>query len=198
MNKIIKGIVIAAIAVLAIIGGVSGISKFFSSPTGLVGDASTGYPDGLTVGGGTYAVSPALAVTGAVTVSGQLSGSSGIVSSTINSTSTTATSETMSATDLVGYSVISITPNTGALTVTLPASSTLSTYLPNAGDSTSFVLFNASTTALQTVTIAAGTGTLLEVASTTATAVTAPAKASRITVFRKPNSDLVFLQQNFF
>lgn len=63
MNKIIKYGAIAVVAVLAIIGIVSLVSK-----SNLVGDASTGFPNGISVGGGTYAVSPALAVTGGTKV----------------------------------------------------------------------------------------------------------------------------------
>lgn len=42
----------------------------FTHPSITAGDASTSFPNGLTVGGGTYAVSPALAITGNTTVSG--------------------------------------------------------------------------------------------------------------------------------
>lgn len=87
-------------------------------------------------------------------------------------TSTSATTYTLVAADLVGssgfaYDTIALTPTVGDLTITLPASSTLRHFLPQAGMSAKQCFYNASTTAGIDITIAAGTGIDLEVASST-------------------------------
>lgn len=114
------------------------------------------------------------------------------------STSTVQTASTLAASELAGYSTISVTPTGGSLTLTLPASSTLTTWLPNIGDTTSFVMFNASTTAGVNVVIAGGTGTTLVTASSSVTNSTiGPASAGRFEVLRKPNTDLLFMMVPF-
>lgn len=122
---------------------------------------------------------------GSATVGGNIVNSSAIATTTV------ATSQTLKSSDIIGFSAILMTPNVGSDTITLPASSTLSTWLANAGDTTSFVLFNSTTTAGVNLTVVAGTGTLVESASSTA--VTVANHGSTIDVFRKPNSDLVFI-----
>lgn len=87
----------------------------------------------------------------------------------IRATSTTNTAETLLASDFDTENVIDYTPN-GAVagtTVTLPASSTLSAFIPTAGQTRTVFIRNATTTAATTVIIAGGSGTLLKVASST-------------------------------
>lgn len=91
----------------------------------------------------------------------------GLTLSYTNSTSTTATAETALAADIANYSTVIMTPNTGAITVTLPASSTLSSFIPTAGDRMDQCWYNATGTAAATITFAAGAGIDLEVASST-------------------------------
>ena len=93
-----------------------------------------------------------------------------VVNSSVNSTSTIQTAQTLVATDIATYQSVILTPNTGDLTLTFPASSTLSTFIPTAGDRTEQCWYNATTTAGIDVTFAAGTGIDLEVATTTASA----------------------------
>lgn len=113
-----------------------------------------------------------------------------------NLATTTPASMTMAATDFTGgYATISDLPNVGSITLTLPASSTMSTFLPSVGDTKSYTLFNASSTAAITVTLAGGTGTILEDASTTKAI--GPLKAATVTVFRSTDSDLVFLMNPY-
>lgn len=117
-----------------------------------------------------------------------------------NSTSTAATSFTLRALDLVNYASIFVTPNTADLNYFLPASSTFpADFLPTAGDRTSILLYNATSTSGVEVGIIAGTGSLLQVASTTpgGTASTSPDTASRIDIIRKQNKDLLFLISPF-
>lgn len=106
-------------------------------------------------------------VDGIEVVSGSavITSNAGILFSTANSTSTTATTQTLSVADLAGYDTVLMTPNTGALTLTFPASSTASTWLPAAGDRQRTCFINSTTTAAATITFAAGTGIDLETAS---------------------------------
>lgn len=122
--------------------------------------------------------------TGAITSSAGISGTTGTFSSTgsfgglltlnagelhsyVNSTSTTLTSHTLVASDITNYETVIMTPNTGNLTLTFPASSTLSAFVPTAGDWAEQCWFNATSTAANTITFAAGTGIDLEIASST-------------------------------
>lgn len=74
----------------------------------------------------------------------------------INATSTSDTTETIKATDMLEYSVVDLTPTVGATTYTLPATTTFPT-ISNPGDYRTWVFRNATSTATN-VTIAAGTG----------------------------------------
>lgn len=144
-----------------------------------------------------------LTVAGTAAFNGTIRSSRSAYQGGVNSTSTTATTYTLVSGDIVGYSTISMTPNTGSLNLVLPSSSTMSTWLPNSGDRTSIILFNATTSAGIQIGLVPGTGSLLEIASssigtTALTASTTPAKAMRLEVFRKWNTDLVFLAQPFF
>jgi len=87
-----------------------------------------------------------------------------------NSTSTTVTSYTLVQRDIDKYSTIILTPNTGNLTITLPASSTVPTWLPTAGDTQKTCIVNGTTTAAIYITVAGGTGTTLLAASSSVTA----------------------------
>lgn len=145
--------------------------------------ALSAFPNGVQEGGGAY--------------------QQGLIESGVNSTSTSQTAYTLSGNDIIGFSSLFLTPITGGLALTLPASSTISGWLPNAGDFTTFILFNGTTTvgSAGNITLAAGTGSLLEVASSTGTAIIpllSQSKGSEINVFRKANSDLVFMFSSYF
>ena len=73
-------------------------------------------------------------------------------------TSTSNSTATLLATDFDTESYIEMTPNSAALTLTLPATSTLSALIPNDGDFRTVWLKNATTTSGITITLAAGTG----------------------------------------
>jgi len=104
------------------------------------------------------------------TCTGAAINSSGVIKSggidTVVSTST-QTAYTVTQADLLAASLLTFTPLNTALTATLPASSTLTTFLPNAGDTSSIVVYNTSSAT--TTIIAGGTGTTLLSASSTAT-----------------------------
>lgn len=103
----------------------------------------------------------------------------------------TGTTGTLAATDFI-QSSISIFPTTGAITLTLPASTTLAAagFLPKAGDRTSFSIYNASSTAAAQVTLAGGAGTLLT--TSTSTKILFPLGVNRIDAVRLPTSDYSF------
>lgn len=83
------------------------------------------------------------------------------------SSSTVATAGVLTLNDFASYGTWELTPNTADLTLTLPTSSTLATYLPNAGDRDRIMIRNATSTAGIDVILAAGTGIDLGSASTT-------------------------------
>lgn len=157
--------------------------------------------DGITSSGPTV-LSNTLTVTGATTLgtvttsgtttnTGFVKATGGTVKSSVNSTSTTATSYTLTQADIWKYSSILMTPNTGSLTLTLPASSTLTSMIPTAGDEQDTLFVNASTTAGITVTFAAGTGTSLRNSTST---LAVPANSTAFLQFvRKANSDILVM-----
>lgn len=103
------------------------------------------------------------------TIGGKLTTNAGHLRSYTNSTSTTATSQTLAVADILNYDTILMTPNTGALTLTFPASSTMTTLVPTAGDMQETCIFNATSTAAATITLATGTGLSLERVATSTT-----------------------------
>lgn len=179
---------------LELTGPNGGVTNALQLDSGIFDNAGTLTQEGAATFSSTVGISGALTNTSTTYLSG------GFRTGGTNSTSTPV-SLTLKAADLATYTSVSMTPTIGAITVTLPASSTMATFLPNAGDRTSFVWVNASTTAAAVITVAAGTGTLLMTASSSGTTV-APAtidgtKAAVIQVIRKANTDLLFLMQPF-
>jgi len=155
------------------------------SPTLVVGASGTRFPNGLS----TDSTSPSsgqvrtttftatgLSTLAAATLSGVATFDAGTLHSSTNSTSTTATSQTLAVADLNGYDTVILTPNTGALTLTFFASSTASSWLPNAGDTQRTCFLNATGTAAATITFAAATGIDWETATSTDHVVGTPAK----------------------
>ncbi len=138
--------------------------------------------DGTTIFTGATSFSGVTTFTGAIKTTSQLTTGG-------NLATTTNGSETLQQSDLI-YSTISMTPIVAAMTVTLPASSTLTTFLPNAGDSTMINFINASTTAAITITLAGGTGSLLQNASTSK--IVNPGSQTEIFATRKGNTDIIF------
>ena len=76
----------------------------------------------------------------------------------VYATTTIGTAETITEGLLQKYSVFEITPLVGALTWTLPATSTLSNLLRNEGDTQRWIFHNATTTTGATFTLAKGAG----------------------------------------
>lgn len=81
---------------------------------------------------------------------------------------TTQAAYTVTQADLASYNVFKVVATTSpALTLTLPATSTLTTLIKNPGDMREWIFYNAHTGAT-TTTLVAGTGMTLQSASTTA------------------------------
>ncbi len=124
-----------------------------------------------------------------------------VYTSYTNSTSSTATSQTLIASDIVGFSNVLFMANTDSTTLTFPATSTLaSTFIPNAGDMQDQCWYNATSTASKNITFVAGSGFDFEVASSTAKAVQGNLSSNLLVVsgnsgcfhfIRKANTDIV-------
>lgn len=131
---------------------------------------------------------------------------SSVVFSYTNATSTTGTVVTLAASDLA-YSQVVMVPNTGALTVTFPASSSLSSFLPVAGDRARQCWVNATGTAAGIIIFAASAGIDYEknATSTVAAAGQTPIGASNSACFEWMRigaganaSDFIVQQTSFF
>jgi hypothetical protein len=110
-----------------------------------------------------------LQTTGVAVIGGLFTDAAGILKTNTNSTSTTATSQTLALSDVQGYDTVVLTPNVGSDTVTFFASSTAATWLPTTGNSQTTCFINGTTTTGIVLTFAGGTGTKLQVASSSAT-----------------------------
>jgi hypothetical protein len=115
--------------------------------------------------GGLTLVSGALSAV-AATFSGLFTTDAGHLKSYVNATSTADTTQTLALADINMYDRILMTPTVGATTITYPASSTLATFLPTAGDSMTQCWINATSTASKTLVFAAGTGWDFDIAAT--------------------------------
>lgn len=106
---------------------------------------------------------------------------------------TSSTTAILLATDIDTENVVEVTPANGATTLTLPATSTMTNIIPNAGDTRTIWIRNATTSASTGLTIAAGTGmTLKNGASSTALLVgdTDGDNTMRVDMVRKSDSDI--------
>lgn len=122
----------------------------------------------------------------------------------IRATSTNDTTATLLASDMDFEKVIDFTPLVPGITLAFPASSTLPNFLPNAGDTRTLFIRNATTTAATSgnVTIAGGTGTLLKNASSSPSVKvlkgdTDAGNYARFDIIRKANRDFEVLMQTF-
>lgn len=119
----------------------------------------------------------------------------------IYATSTNDTTATMLASDIDVENVVDFTPLVPSITLALPASSTLNAMIPNAGDTRSIIIRNATTTAGSngSVTIAGGTGTLLKRATSTSAILgdTDGSNFALVTFTRKADTDIIAAVQMF-
>lgn len=190
-TKIVSGVAILAVVLLGIAvfrGGVLGGTTHFQKES---------FVEGLYAG-----VNRVFEITrtGVLNLSAaaNFSGTTTFDSEQLNSypvATSSAASAALLSTDLPCNGTLLVSLPVGAVTLTTPASSTLSTKLPVAGDRCSVAIVNASTTAGQTVTLAAGTG--WKIATTTeAQLVIHPGTVGILDIIRKTNTDFTALLRN--
>lgn len=189
-NKIIE----LAVVVVAVLIGLS-LFSLFTRTTG-VGGGVTNYGGGLSVDSlavtGDTAFTGGITITGATTLTGATTATTFTQGGGINATSTSGTVVPLLAADFDTENVIDVTLNVQDATLSFPATTTLTSFIPTAGQSRTLLVRNASTTAAMDVTIAGGTGVLLKKATTTAVIYgdTDGANYGIITLTRKSNTDI--------
>ena len=167
-QKIGLGVVLALIAFTGaflggkIASGNLGGGAYNALPTWFGNGFSGGDAEQLVVDKyGNATTSGSVAVTGATRLETLTEGGG------IRATSTNDTTATFLASDFDVENMIEFTPTVTGITATLPATSTLLDFLPNASDSRSLMLCNATTTALAAFTLAFGTGMNAQKATST-------------------------------
>lgn len=165
MKKIIIGVVIVLITAIVVIFAINyyPLRSVAVGGTTNVSDLSS---NTLTIGTGcdnSFTCTPGMTVD----ANGKVILDGGILYSYTLST-TTGTAVTLKQSDILNYSTILATPIVGATTWTFPASSTLSSFVPLAGDTRIITIVNSTSTAAATLTLAAGTGSSIKLATTTA------------------------------
>jgi len=188
-KKIIIGVIVALIVGL-VVGYLVHTSP--AQPPVVKGITSTSNIQALTSKIGTGCDNGFTTCTGVVTNGGILSTS-------------TPNSMTLAPSDML-YGFISMTlSGAGGVSITFPATTTtgMSTFLPNVGDNTSFIVYNATSTSNRLITFVAGTGVLLETASSSATAFTGVnpvipnQREAQFFCSRVPTTDIVCLMDNY-
>lgn len=164
MNK--QTLTLGAILLVILLG-----ASFFLANNQVAGSTGTRFPNGLS----TDTTSPVagqvrgttLTFTSTGLFGGLLTLDAGLLKSYTNATTTSKATQTLLVSDIAGYDSISMQPLVAALTLTLPASSTATTWLPTAGDVQTTCFLNSTSTAAATITFVAGTGIDWENVSTT-------------------------------
>jgi len=200
-NWINTGLILL-VAILLVVGNQSGyLGGGTRFPSGISADStspSVGEVRGTTLTSTGAATLASAIVSGATTLSSTLSVTGATTLKVLTqggavlATSTSATATTFALADLLTYSAWEVTPNVADLTYTFPASSTLSTIIPTAGDSRTWTIYNATTTATIDVIFAAGTGSEIKGAGGAALTID-EASFGTITLTRKANSDIIIL-----
>jgi hypothetical protein len=168
MKKYIIGIIVALLVGLVI--GFTFVRQPTTVVKGTTNVSSLG-TESLSVGTGcdnsfSTCTGTTIDASGNIVILGKTTFDGGTIYSSTLST-TTGTAVTLKQSDLLTYTTILALPIVGATTWTLPASSTMASYVPVAGDTQRVTIVNASTTAGITLTLAAGTGWNINSATTT-------------------------------
>lgn len=168
-------------------GSTLGTGDTLSNVTHL--DALTLDSGNLTLTSGNVSVTGSLTSSGAATVGTFTQGGG------IRATSTTGTVVPLIASDFDTENVIDVTLNTSSGTLSFPATTTLASFIPTAGQTRTLFIRNATTTAATTLTITGGTGVLLKNASSTSpTGIilgdTDGANYGKVELLRKANTDI--------
>lgn len=171
LHNWINTALIVVVGVLVLVGGNQPeVGTRF--PSGLSADGTT--PSAGQVRGTTLTITGASTLSGAATLSSALSvsGATSVETLTQGGGVHATTSKVAMTTYTMVESEIDVEntvewENNKNITLTLPATSTLTTIIPNAGDVRQYYFQNASTTAAATITFAAGTGIDLQFAEAT-------------------------------
>jgi hypothetical protein len=191
-KKVALGVAIVAILVI-------GVAMGFPKSDNVGGGAhyqKESFQEGLYAG---FSRQLEITRTGVINTSGIANFNAGVVLNagqllSYTNASSSVTTGTLKESDLLGYDTILATPTGAAATKTLtfPATSTLTSFVPNAGDRQDLCFFNATTTAATTITFAAGTGIDLETSSSTPTDLILLAdNMGCFSFLRKTNTDIV-------
>jgi hypothetical protein len=131
-----------------------------------------------------YYINDVATVTSSLATVGTLTQGGGVFATT------SIGSGTLTAANIASANLIEQT-NTGVVTITLPASTTLTSFIPTAAQTRTIYLANLGSA---TVTLAGGTGTLLRVASSTlVTPGVVSGSVGRLDFIRKSNTDVLVL-----
>jgi hypothetical protein len=117
----------------------------------------------------------------------------------VRATSTTGAVLPLLASDFDVENMIDVTLNVQDGTVSFPATSTLTSFIPNTGDNRTIFIRNATTTTTMDLTIAGGTGVLLKKATSSAV-ITGDADGANffeVHLVRKANTDIEALMLSF-
>lgn len=189
-------VIVAVIASLALVGNqpkLSGTTNYDDI------NVTDGYAvDGTTVIDGSGNVDAPITTT-TVTASGATTLATFTQGGGIRATSTVNSAETLLASDFDVESVIAYTLNVQDATLTLPATSTLSSFIATAGQTRSIFIRNATTTASMDLTIAGGTGMNLLTASSTKVIVgnTTGSNMARLDFVRRADTDIDVTMSTF-
>lgn len=186
-------------AVAGIILAVGGVAIFHSVPFGgqLVEFGQVKHPDGAYFGTSNQSVFSKLgAFTTTASTTLATTTFNGLVTNSPNAIATTTTggvAATLSQADLLAAQFYSVAISQAAdFTYTLPASNTLTTLLPNLGESAQWCFGNSTTTSGIDLIFVAGTGIDLEMASSSGSnqEMIGPNDSGCLTLQRKANTDL--------
>jgi hypothetical protein len=166
----------------------------FLSENSMLGASGTRFPNGISADSTSPSAGEVrgttLTITEAVTIGGISTLGGGVLA-----TSTSASAGTLTEADLLAYNYFKVTANTpGGFALTLPATSTMTTLIPNAGDYVDIYIENA-TSSTQALTITAGAGIRL-VASTNAMDIIDETEVSWIRLIRENDTDVIGLMSD--
>jgi hypothetical protein len=130
---------------------------------------------------------------GTTTTNGPVTSSAGCIATT-----TIGTATTLAQADLVATECYTVTPNVAAdHTFTLPATSSLTDFIPNAGDRRIIDLFLASTTAATSTETIIATGAGFDIEAATSSRVTVR-NSMRLEFIRQATSDITLRVTSYF
>lgn len=163
------GVAIAIVlSVIGLVGGNAKTDSIFEQPTADAVGAITSTTKAIIKAAGFISAAGNFTLTsGNLSVGGSTSVETFTQGGGIRATSTDDTSATFLASDFDVENMIEFTPNVTGITATLPATSTLSSIIPNASDHRDIAVCNATTTAAAPFTLAFGTGMNSHLATST-------------------------------